>query len=53
MFNVQPGEYIYFHVEIKIIQNLSLISIASIVNQLELDFKVDGYSLDKCNSIQI
>lgn len=53
--NVEPGEYIHFDVETKIIQHLSHISIASIhdVNQLELDFNVDGCSLDKSGSIQL
>lgn len=50
---VEPGEYIHFDVEAGIIKYLSYISIASTVNQLELDFNIDGCSLDKSGSIQI
>lgn len=55
LYNVQPGEYIHFDVETKIIKNLSHISksFASTINQLEIDFNTDGCSLDKSGSIQI
>lgn len=49
-FDVKPGKYIHFDLEVGIIQSLSN---ASIVNQLELDFNIDGCSLDKSGSIQI
>jgi len=49
-FNVEPGEYIHFNLEVKIIQNLPNVST---INQLELDFNIDGCTLDKSSSIQI
>lgn len=49
-FNVEPGEYVHFDLEVGIIQNLPN---ASTINQLEIDFNIDGCSLDKSGSIQI
>jgi hypothetical protein len=49
-FDVEPGEYIHFNFEVEIIR---ILSNACIVNQLELDFNIDGCSLDKSDSIQI
>ncbi|XP_067216803.1 uncharacterized protein [Linepithema humile] len=51
--DVEPGEYVHFDLEAGIIQHLSDISIASIVNYLELDFNIDGCTLDKSGCIQI
>jgi len=49
-FNVEPGEYIHFNLEVGIIK---ILSNACIINQLELDFNIDGCSLDKSSNIQI
>lgn len=50
-FNVEPGEYVHFDLEVEIIKNLP--NNVSAINQLELDFNIDGCSLDKSSSIQI
>lgn len=50
-FDVEPGEYVHFDLEERIIQNLSNVSIS--VKELELDFNIDGCSLDKSGGIQI
>jgi len=51
--DVEAGEYVHFDLEAGIVQHLSNISIPSIINYLELDFNVDGCSLDKSDSNQI
>lgn len=52
-YDVEPGEYVHFDLEARIIQHLSDIPIVSIVNYLELDFNIDGCSLDKSSNNQI
>ncbi|XP_036141155.1 uncharacterized protein LOC118645023 isoform X1 [Monomorium pharaonis] len=49
-FDVEPGEYVHFDLEAAIIESLPNVSI---INELELDFNIDGCSLDKSGSIQI
>ncbi|XP_076660386.1 uncharacterized protein LOC143363725 [Halictus rubicundus] len=49
---VEPGEYVHFDVELKIVKQLSQCS-PVIPGELQLDFHVDGCSLDNSNTIQI
>lgn len=49
-FVVKPGEYIHFDLEVRIIENLFN---AFIGNELELDFNIDGCSIEKSSNIQI
>lgn len=49
---VEPGEYIHFDVEKKIVENLSNTSLKS-VTELELDFNTDGCNLDKSSTVHI
>lgn len=49
---VEPGEYIHFDLESKIVESLSNTSL-NIVTDLELDFSTDGCNLDKSSTIHI
>lgn len=49
---VEPGKYIHFDLQKKIIENLSNISLKSIT-ELELDFNTDGCNLNKSNIIHL
>ncbi|XP_076647790.1 uncharacterized protein LOC143356191 [Halictus rubicundus] len=49
---VEPGEYVHFNVELEIIKQLSKCS-PVIPGELQLDFHVDGCTLDRSNRIQI
>lgn len=53
IFNVEPGEYIHFNLEAKIIQYLMNVPSAIIPNQLQIDINTDGYTLDKSGSIHL
>lgn len=50
---VEPGEYIHFNLETKIVESLSNALPVPLVTQLELDFSTDGCTLDKSATIQI
>lgn len=51
--NVEPGQYIHFNLESPIVENLSNISFVHVVEQLELDFNIDGCYLDKSGNIHL
>lgn len=51
--NVEPGEYVHFDLEARIIQCLTSVSSAVNINQLEIDISTDGCALDKSGSIQL
>lgn len=50
---IEPGEYIHFDLETKIIQYLTNVSSAVNIDHLEIDFNTDGCALDKSGSIHI
>ncbi|XP_070516696.1 uncharacterized protein [Cardiocondyla obscurior] len=49
---VEPGEYLHFDIESKLIESLLNYSIET-VSHLELDFNTDGCNLDKTSTIHI
>lgn len=53
IFTVEPGEYIHFNMEAKIIQYLMSVPSAIIPNQLEIDINTDGCTLDKSGNINL
>lgn len=53
IFTVEPGEYIHFNMETKIIQYLMSVPSAIIPNQLEIDINTDGCTLDKSGNINL
>lgn len=53
IYNIEPGEYIHFDLEISIIQYLTCVSFAIVVNHLEIDFNTDECALDRSSIIHI
>lgn len=49
--NVEPGKYIHFGLEARLVENL--INIPSAIKELELDFNMDGCNLDKSGTVHI
>ncbi|XP_066589579.1 uncharacterized protein [Prorops nasuta] len=52
LFQVEPGEYLHFNIETKIIECLKKASLKN-VTVIELDISTDGCTLDKSNTMQI
>lgn len=50
---VEPGDYIHFDVEARLVENLFDVSYVSTVKELELDFSTDGCNLDRSGIIHI
>lgn len=51
--NVEPGEYIHFDLEVKLVENLFDIPFISTLKELELDFNTDGCNLNKSGTVHI
>ncbi|XP_032690588.1 uncharacterized protein LOC116853571 [Odontomachus brunneus] len=53
VYDIEPGQYLHFNVEVAIVKNLSNALFVSLIRELELDFSTDGCLLDKSGTIQI
>ncbi|XP_066596597.1 uncharacterized protein [Prorops nasuta] len=53
LFSVEPGKYVHFDVELKILQSLQLHHSASSLVKLDIDFHTDGCTLDRSGLINI